>query len=95
MGGGKEVDMYNPKDEQILILVRDGNPSISELATHLNLRAVSSVKERLDGLRERGLITWEDGKHRTLELTKEGKRYLDVNYGKDVFRNEPSVSGQF
>lgn len=83
---------YDPINEQLMILIRDSRPSLSELAEAVGL-AISSVRDRLDTLKVREMITWIPGKHRTLELTAVGRRYLSENYGEDVFRNEPSVSG--
>lgn len=73
--------MYDPLDDQILLLIDKGSPTVREIGKQLGLRSPASVQERLNRLREKEMITWEEGQHRSRKLTTIGKRYLEANYG--------------
>lgn len=45
-------------------------PSVREIGSHLNIRSPNGLKYHLDALRKRGLITWEKGLSRTLQVVR-------------------------
>jgi len=74
---------YDWKDEVILVSISQGHPSLRELADQCSLSSVGSVQDRLDRLKKDGVLTWVKKEHRSLTLTELGKKYIEVNYGKD------------
>ncbi|MGD9892835.1 MAG: hypothetical protein AB7R89_13765 [Dehalococcoidia bacterium] len=51
-------------------------PSIREVADATGFTSNSPVWTRLDRLRERGLVTWEPRKERTLRIVGDAGRWL-------------------
>lgn len=48
-------------------------PSIREIAAALGLQSTSTIHHHLTGLAERGLIRWEKGKNRAIQLLEESE----------------------
>lgn len=67
-------------DEAILDAIRwhigeNGySPSVRELCAALGITSPSAMKYRLDRLREKGLVTFDRYKQRTLRLTEKGEK---------------------
>jgi repressor LexA len=56
---------------------RDGfPPTIRELMTKLKIASSHGVWCHLDTLREKGLVTWQPAKGRTLDVTPAGQQWL-------------------
>lgn len=64
------------RDILIAILALDGingyPPTVRELAASVGLKSAGSMLTRLRTMRERGLVSYEDGNPRTLLLTRRG-----------------------
>lgn len=68
-----DLEGGDPKDAQILDFVRASieetgiSPSITEISEHIGLSRTASCY-RLSQLKERGLLTWQSGGCRTLQI---------------------------
>jgi SOS-response transcriptional repressor LexA len=65
------------KQMRILALLKDFitqhgyPPSYRELADMMNLISTSTMKQYLDRLREKGYVSWEEGRPRTLHIIEQ------------------------
>lgn len=66
------------RDILVAILALDGingyPPTVRELAASVGLKSAGSMLTRLRTMRERGLVSYEDGNPRTLVVTERGLR---------------------
>ena len=47
------------------------SPSIRQMMQAMNLKSPAPIQSRLKHLQEKGFISWQEGKSRTLQLTEE------------------------
>lgn len=50
-------------------------PTFREIGKHLKLRSSSTIYNRLNLMRKKGVLSWEESKPRTIALNKEYKNY--------------------
>lgn len=51
-------------------------PTVAELSETVGLRAQTSVRNTLNALRRKGLLTWQQGRSRSYKLTEAGREAL-------------------
>lgn len=47
-------------------------PAIREIGTRISCRGVGNIHRTLHDLRDDGVVTWEDGRRRTIRIIREG-----------------------
>ncbi len=47
-------------------------PSVREIGERIGCKGIANVHRALDDLRDEGIVHWEDGRHRTIRLVREG-----------------------